>query len=431
MASEAIEKTWLEKTRSSPKMVLFVASFALFVEEVLYGMVGPLIPDCPAGIKDEHVISILYGAYALGLIVATPILGIVTDRLGRKQPMLLGAAVLTISALLFANGSSNQIMYIGRVLEGIGAACTWTAGMALVAEYFTKDRVKAMGFAMFGATTGSIVGPLLGGELFDWMGYTPTFYLAFAALAISTVLTYFFLAPSVPQNSGPWSKTFVEIRGIISDRSVLTAAMAVALAAASWALMEPLFPIHVMKVGHASTATVGVLVTISNLLYAFLAPLVGFVSDRFGVRQTAALGLLMTALVLPLLALSPNIFAATVVLCLITVSYAFTINPTSAELGDAVDRRGSSSYAIAYAVYNLAYSLGMIAVDAYIEFVTDDSHKLELFQILAIMSVMFLICIPIFTMKHKSESNENSAVPAKETVPVLADSAEEAVKENE
>ena len=429
MASDGPQKTWLEKTRTSPKMVLFVASFALFVEEVLYGMLGPLIPDCPAGIKDEHVISTLYGAYALGLILSTPILGIVTDRLGRKQPMLIGAAVLTLSSLLFANGSNNEIMFIGRVLEGIGAACTWTAGMALVAEYFIKDRVKAMGFAMFGATTGSIVGPLLGGELFDWMGYTPTFYLAFAALAISTVLTYFFLAPSVPQNSGPWSKTFVEIRGIISDRSVLTAAMAVALAAASWALMEPLFPIHVMKVGHASTATVGVLVTISNLLYAFLAPLVGFVSDRFGVRQTAALGLLMTALVLPLLALSPNIFAATVVLCLITVSYAFTINPTSAELGDAVDRRGSSSYAIAYAVYNLAYSLGMIAVDAYIEFVTDDSHKLELFQILAIMSVLFLICIPIFTMKGKTKNSD--AMPAAEPIPVLADSAEETLKESE
>ncbi len=410
-------------------MVLFVASFALFVEEVLYGMLGPLIPDCPAGFKDEHVISTLYGAYALGLILSTPILGVVTDRLGRKQPMLIGAAVLTVSSLLFANGSNNEIMFIGRVLEGIGAACTWTAGMALVAEYFIKDRVKAMGFAMFGATTGSIVGPLLGGELFDWMGYTPTFYLAFAFLAINTVLTYFFLAPSVPQKNVPWSNTFTELKGIITDRSVLTAAMAVALAAASWALMEPLFPMHVMRVGHASTAMVGMLVTISNLLYAFLAPLVGFVSDRMGVRQTAVLGLVMTAIVLPLLAITPNIFAATIVLCHITVSYAFTINPTSAELGDAVDRRGSSSYAIAYAVYNLAYSLGMLAVDAYIEFVTDEAHKLDLFQILAIMSVLFLICIPIFTAKGKNNSSD--AMPAVEPIPVLTDSAEETLKENE
>lgn len=106
---------------------------------------------------------------------------------------------------------------------------------------------------------------------------------------------------------------------------------------------------------------------------------------------------------MPLLALTPNLTLATVVLCLITVGYAFTMNPTSAELGDAVDRRGSTSYAIAYAVSNLSYSLGMIAVDAYVEFVTDSAHKLQLLHILSITSGLFFLCVPLFLIKVKTQ----------------------------
>lgn len=393
----------LDKLPISPKVILFVASYILFVEEILYGMVGPITPTAPAGIKDEHMISTLYGAYAIGLIISTPVLGLVTDRVGRRKPMIIGTILLTLSAVLFCIGINREVMFVGRILEGMGAACVWTAGMALVAEYHVKNRVQAMGFAMLGATTGSIIGPLFGGEMCEWLGYRNAFIPAMITLFIGILLSIFLIPRGEKIERVPWKKSIDEMKGIVSDHAVLSAALAVALAAASWALMEPLFPMHLIHIANASTSTIGLLITISNLLYAFLAPMVGFVSDRVGVRNTAALGLLMTAVVLPLLALSPNIYAATTVLCLITISYAFTINPTSAELGDAVDRRGSKSYAVAYAVYNLAYSFGMIGVDTYIEFVTDEAHKLQLLHILLIMSGLFLICIPIFTHKPKKK----------------------------
>lgn len=394
--------SWIDKLRSSPKMVLFVASFALFVEEYLYGMVAPLTPVSPAHIQDEHLISTLYGAYALGLFIATPVLGITTDRLGRRQPMILGVVLLAISAVLFLYGTNMPTVFIARMLQGAGAACTWTAALALVAEYFVKNRVRAMGYAILGSTTGSIVGPVVGGALYDKWGYGAPFYFVFALLGFDAFLRFVFTPAnqkSIFRKS--WKNTFAELGGIITDKSVLAAAFAVALAAASWAMMEPLFPMHVTRVANASPALVGFLFTVSNLLYAFMAPVAGWVSDKLGIRQTTVVGLVMTAIVMPMLALSPNAELAGVVLCLITVSYALTINPTSAELGDAVDRRGSKSYAVAYAIYNLAYALGMIAVDAYVQFVTDARHHLQLLHILLIMSALFVICVPLFLFKPK------------------------------
>jgi DHA1 family solute carrier family 18 vesicular amine transporter 1/2 len=403
--------SWVEKLRTSPNMVLFVVSFALCIEEVLYGAVAPLTPMSPAHIKDEHMVSTLYGAYALGLIIAAPILALITDRIGRRQPMIVGVALLFVSAILFLVGTTPEVVVFSRILQGAGAACTWTAGLALVAEYFVARRVRAMGFALLGGTIGSVIGPLVGGEMYDIFGYALTIYFMLGLLAIDFVLRFVFISKKqLAKVKGPWKDTFAEVGGIITDKSVLTAAFAVALAAAGWAMMEPLFPMHVMRIAKATPATVGALFTFSNLIYAFMPPAVDAVSNKIGVRPTAVIGLLVTAVSMPLLALTPNLTLATVVLCLVTVGYAFTMNPTSAELGDAVDRRGSTSYAIAYAVSNLSYSLGMIAVDAYVEFVTDSAHKLQLLHILSITSGLFFLCIPLFLVKVKTKCPVPSSI---------------------
>ncbi len=384
-------------------MVLFVVSFALCVEEVLYGAVVPLTPMSPAHIKDEHMVSTLYGAYAIGLILATPILALITDRIGRRQPMIVGVVLLFLATVLFMVGNTHEMVIASRILQGAGAACTWTAGLALVAEYHVVHRVRAMGFALLGGTIGSVAGPLVGGELYDLWGYYPPFFIMLFFLAIDAILRCVFISKHrVAKAKGTWNQTFRELGGIVTDKAVLSAGFAVSLAAAGWSLMEPLFPMHVIRIANATPSMVGLLFTFSNLIYAFMPPAVSFVSDRIGVRQTVILGLFTTAVSMPLLALTPNLVLATAVLCTITMGYALTMNPTSAELGDAVDRRGSTSYAIAYAVYNLAYSLGMLGVDAYVEFVTDAAHKLQLIHILTIMSVLFLLCIPLFWAKVRN-----------------------------
>jgi len=404
--------SWVEKVRAHPLMVLFVCSFALFEEEFLYNMICPLTPESPAHISDEHMISTLYGAYALGMLVALIPLGITTDRLGRRRPMVMGIWFLLISTILFFIGTNREMFVVGRFLQGIGAACTWTAGLALVAKYYVQNRVRGMGYAMVGATTGSVVGPLVGGELFDKFGYQAPFYFAFALLAIDAVLRIVFTPSTTnPDTQPPWSATFKELREIVTDKSVLSSAFAVALAAASWALMEPLFPMHAIRIASATPAVVGAFFTASNFIYAVITPATELITNRIGIRITTALGLGMTAVILPLLALTPNLFLAGAVLMLVTVSYAFTINPASAELGDAVDRRGSSSYAVAYAVYNAAYALGMIGVDTYIEFVTDSAHHLQLLHILLIVSALFIVCLPMFLFKPRPVEKSPDTTP--------------------
>ena len=56
---------------------------------------------------------------------------------------------------------------------------------------------------------------------------------------------------------------------------------------------------------------------------------------------------------------------AAIGLCVVSVCYAFMLNPTSAELGNAVDRRGMTCYAAVYAIYNIAYAVGQMAASSF------------------------------------------------------------------
>jgi hypothetical protein len=89
----------------------------------------------------------------------------------------------------------------------------------------------------------------------------------------------------------------------------------------------------------------------------------------------------------------------------VSVCYAFMLNPTSVELGDAVDRRGLSCYAAVYAVYNIAYAVGQMAASA---FVSTASSRLSFFQTTLVIGVALLVFAPVLALKDEAKT----AVPS-------------------
>ena len=105
------------------------------------------------------------------------------------------------------------------------------------------------------------------------------------------------------------------------------------------------------------------------------------------------------AAALPVLSLFQGSTAAAVALCIVSICYAFMLNPTSAELGNAVDRRGMSCYAAVYAVYNIAYAIGQMASSA---FASAASSRLGFFQTLMCVSLALLGFTPVLMLKDHS-----------------------------
>ncbi|MFM0515179.1 MFS transporter [Paraburkholderia sp. RL17-373-BIF-A] len=370
--------------------IMGVVTYALFIDYLIYGLVVPLISHTPIGTMSESNMAQVYGSYAVGVLSATLLFGYVGDRLGHRRLMMIGVLLSACGTLLFWWAPNYPLHMLARGLLGAASAGTWTAGLALVAERYRTKRVEMMGYALGGGTAGSIVGPLLGGLMFELGGYSLPFEVTGVLLALDVVLCF-----SLLPRDRPAMLASIPLRMLFSRGAILVPAIAVMLAAFGWGIVEPLMPQRLTQLG-ATPVTVGLTFTIATLAYGASAPLVSWTSRRLPIKRVVGGGAVAMAIFLATVGFAPDVILASAALCLLSVSFAFTLNPASAELGNAVDRLGIACYAAVYAVYNIAYSIGMMAANALASVVSEEIGFL--YTLLTAGTVM-LICSAFLLQK--------------------------------
>jgi MFS transporter, DHA1 family, solute carrier family 18 (vesicular amine transporter), member 1/2 len=370
--------------------VVGVVAFALFVDYLKYGVLIPLTPYSPAHAVSEEELGLLYGSYSVGVLLATPLFGWLGDRIGYRRLIVSGVALSAVALALFRFAPSFHLLLLARFLQGAASAASWTAGLSLIAEHYPARRVEMMGFALMGSTAGSLLGPLVGGSLYEIGGYALPLAVTALLVAIDAMFCLFLLPRAWVRPAaavGVWSLLF--------DRSVVVAATAVGLAAIGWGLVEPLLPPQLVR-GGVSPWAVGLVFTIGSIAYGASAPLVGWVSKRVSIRTLIAGGTAAMALALPLLSLSQGALTAGAGLAVVSVCYAFMLNPTSAELGDAVDRRGMTCYAAVYAIYNVAYAVGQMVASG---FASVASPRIGFLPVLLCVSAALVLFTPLMLLR--------------------------------
>lgn len=380
--------------RTNPRAVLVVVAFAAFTDYFIYGALLPLAEHSPARPVDERGLALLVGAYAVGVLVVTPLFGYWGDRIGLKRAMIAGVAFQAIALALQWLGPTMALQLLGRFCEGAAAAAMWTAGLALIASAYTENRVASMGYVFLGGTGGSLLGPIVGGSLYAAGGYALPFVVAALLLGVDATLRFGFLPPD-PPGSGARPN----LRVLVGSRELLLAALAVALAAFGWGIVEPIIPAQLTHRFGVEPWAIGLIFTLSVLAYGLTSPLVAALSQRVPIRLVVVGGTLAMAAGIGALAVLDGVAPVGIGICLISVAYAFMLNPTSAELANAVDNLGLSGYAPAYAVYNITYSLGMIATTA---FASAAAPKLGSIVTLLCVSGALILVSPLLLFKRSS-----------------------------
>jgi MFS family permease len=352
--------SFLRSLRDLPLTALVVVMVALFTDSFLYGVLVPLTSELHTEGESDAKLALVHGGYPLGLLAATPIFGIVSDRLGRRKPMIWGVLgqIGTASLFQFA-GDAFALLLLARVLQGVAASATWTAALALVAQTYPQRRTAMMGFAMLGSNAGSVLGPLAGGYLHEWGGHYLPFLCVAVLQGVDLFLRIVFLVDP-PRRPGDRP----DLLGLLRVPAVLITCWVVVVGVGGWDMLEVLLPNHLKTTHGVSVGVRGLLFTIATFFYGLSASWVERTVERWGLRPTMAGGLTLMALSLPLVALAESPLVVGAALTLVSVLYAFALNPCFTELAEAVDRRGTGSYASVYAIYNLAYGAGMMGSDA-------------------------------------------------------------------
>lgn len=95
------------------------------------------------------------------------------------------------------------MLIIARGLQGFSAAAVWVVGLAIIADNVPPDRVaEAMGQTSIALTWGSLLGPMIGGVLYEKLGFYGTFAIPGGLIVVDVVLRFAMIEESGKRATG-------------------------------------------------------------------------------------------------------------------------------------------------------------------------------------------------------------------------------------
>jgi len=177
---------------------LFILA-TLMLDAIGIGIVFPIMPDLMdrvgAGSTAEGAFwgGVMMSAYAVAMFLCGPIVGSISDAIGRRPVLIAVLVTLAIDYVIMALAQTYWVLLIGRILAGVAGA-TYVTATAYIADIADpKDRGAA--FGMIGAAfgIGFVMGPAIGG-MASGIHITAPFWIA-AALAAANVAFGIFVLP--------------------------------------------------------------------------------------------------------------------------------------------------------------------------------------------------------------------------------------------
>jgi DHA1 family tetracycline resistance protein-like MFS transporter len=159
--------------------------------------VGVIIPVLPYYIKSfgatDAIVTLLVAVFALLSFISAPMLGALSDKLGRRPILIISIISSSIGWLIFAWAPSIIWLFIGRIIDGL-AAGNITAAQSSLADIATDDATRASNMGLVGAMfgIGFIIGPVIGG-LLGSIGPTVPFWFVGILAGCNAILAYFLL----------------------------------------------------------------------------------------------------------------------------------------------------------------------------------------------------------------------------------------------
>ncbi|HTU43523.1 MAG TPA: MFS transporter [Bryobacteraceae bacterium] len=176
---------------ASPLLPIFLI---VAVDILGFTIILPLLPFYSERLgATPTVVGELVSMYAVCQLIAGPILGQLSDRMGRRPLLLVSQAGTLAGFLLLAFSTHIWMLFVARAIDGA------TAGNLTIAQAYisdvTKPEQRAKSFAVIGVAFGFgfLVGPAISGFLARYGYQAPI--LAASALSFTTILCTYFLLP--------------------------------------------------------------------------------------------------------------------------------------------------------------------------------------------------------------------------------------------
>ncbi len=178
---------------------LAILFLTLVVNLLGFGIIIPILPFYVERFGGSGLqMGMLMSIFSLMQFVFSPIWGGLSDRVGRKRVLMIGALGNAMSMALMGLAREYWLLFSARMLSGMLSSATLPAAMAFISD-ITDEKHRSGGMGLFGAAfgLGMVLGPGIGGVLSQVTLEAPFFFASGASL-VAVALTGFLLPESLP-----------------------------------------------------------------------------------------------------------------------------------------------------------------------------------------------------------------------------------------
>lgn len=322
--------------KTSRNAILMVALVVL-VDITGFGLILPLLPFWAERLgANPFEVGLILTVYAAAQFLFTPVLGALSDRIGRRPIILISLLIEAAGFALTALAGTLPLLLVARFIGGLGASNIGSA-QAVVADV-TAPRDRARGMGMVGAAIGLgfVVGPALGGVLAG-LGPTVPFWAALGVALLNALLVLIFLPetrgrrPAAVRGAQRFA-LFAGWRRAIQTPAIARLILINLLFTLAFAGMETVVPLFTQReFGWLATQNGYLFTYVGVIIVIMQGGMVGQLVKRFGERGLQIAGLGLLAIGLALLPFSGTLALLLIALALLSIGDG-AVTPTNNAL---------------------------------------------------------------------------------------------------
>ncbi len=176
---------------------------AMFLSALEQTIVAPALAAIGRSLNDIENLSWVVTAYLLAATVATPLFGKLSDIYGRRAMMLIAVAIFLVGSLACALAPSMGVLVAARALQGFGGGGILPLAQTVIADILTpRERPIFQSYSSVMFMAASILGPLAGGFLTDYLHWSFIFWINLPLGVVALAMTDRALK-RIPRNDRP------------------------------------------------------------------------------------------------------------------------------------------------------------------------------------------------------------------------------------
>lgn len=387
--------------QNAPLTILIVN---MFISQMGVGLVIPILPKFMQDFGvSSATLGYLVSAMGLSQFIFSPLAGQWADQYGRKVIIVCGIGMFSVSQYIFGIANELWMLYVSRLIGGIGIAFTTPAITAYVADISTEDnRGKFLGWIGAAMSFGIVIGPGIGGFLAEYDLHLP-FYVAAAASALSMVAALLLLPETLSREKRLLAKNSSQKKENIFSQVALSFKapylfLLILIFILTFGLVnvEVIFGLYVdVKYGY-TPKDIAILLTVGVLMGVIAQALViDWLLRRFGEKIVINMSMLLSAASLVLMLLPGNFWYILFVTTLF-ITFTSILRPA---INTLLSKMAGEEQGFVAGMNNAYSSLGIIIGPA-IAGILFDIH-IDLPYIFGVILILVSLAVPILAMKKE------------------------------